>query len=120
MSKGQKATAILPLLLRPAPYPLILDQPEDDLDNRFIFETLVEKLKELKSERQLIFVTHNANIPVIGDADRVLAMSMSSPEQAELIGAGSVEEMREPIIELLEGGRSAFEFRSRTYGLPDD
>lgn len=119
MSKGQKATAILPLLLRPAPYPLILDQPEDDLDNRFIFETLVEKLKELKSERQLIFVTHNANIPVIGDADRVLAMSMSSPEQAELIGAGSVEEMREPIIELLEGGRSAFEFRSRTYGLPD-
>lgn len=118
MSKGQKATAILPLLLRPAPYPMILDQPEDDLDNRFIFETLVAKIKELKAERQLIFVTHNANIPVIGDADRVLTMGMNSPEQAEL-AAGNVEEMREPIIELLEGGRSAFELRGKTYGLPD-
>jgi predicted ATPase len=120
LSKGQKATAMLPLLLRPAPYPLILDQPEDDLDNRFIFETLVEKIKELKAERQLIFVTHNANIPVIGDAELVLAMEMRSPDQAELTGAGDVEQMREPIIELLEGGRDAFGLRSRTYGVPPD
>lgn len=119
MSKGQQATAILPLLLRPAAYPLVLDQPEDDLDNRFIFKTLVEKIKDLKSERQLIFVTHNANIPVIGDAERVLVMGMSGPEQAESIGAGSVEDMRDPIIELLEGGRSAFELRSKSYGLSD-
>jgi predicted ATPase len=119
LSKGQKATAMLPLLLRPAPYPLILDQPEDDLDNRFIFETLVEKIKELKAERQLIFVTHNANIPVVGDAELVLAMGMHNPDRAELTGAGDVEQMREPIIELLEGGRDAFELRSRTYGVPD-
>lgn len=119
LSKGQKATAMLPLLLRPAPYPLILDQPEDDLDNRFIFETLVQTIKELKKERQLIFVTHNANIPVIGDAELVLAMGMRSPDQAELSDTGDVEQMREPIIELLEGGRDAFVLRSRTYGVPD-
>jgi AAA domain, putative AbiEii toxin, Type IV TA system len=119
LSKGQKATAMLPLLLRPAPYPLILDQPEDDLDNRFIFETLVETIKELKEERQLIFVTHNANIPVVGDAELVLAMEMCRPDQAELTGSGDVEEMREPIIELLEGGRDAFSLRSRTYGVSE-
>jgi predicted ATPase len=106
LSKGQKATAMLPLLLRPAPYPLILDQPEDDLDNT---------IRDLKEERQLIFVTHNANIPVIGEAERVIAMAMKTPEQAELAGTGDVEQMREPIIELLEGGRKAFELRRRTY-----
>jgi predicted ATPase len=115
LSKGQKATAMLPLLLRPAPYPLILDQPEDDLDNRFIVETLVDTIRDLKQERQLIFVTHNANIPVIGEAERVIAMAMKTPEQAELAGTGDVEQMREPIIELLEGGRKAFELRRRTY-----
>jgi predicted ATPase len=119
MSKGQKATAILPLLLRPASYPLILDQPEDDLDNRFIFRTLVKKIKDLKNERQLIFVTHNANIPVIGDADRIFAMGMKSPEEAELLDVGDVDEMREYVIDLLEGGRDAFELRSQTYGLDE-
>ncbi len=119
LSKGQKATAMLPLLLRPAPYPLILDQPEDDLDNRFIYDTLIEGIKELKAERQLIFVTHNANIPVIGDAESVMAMGMRSPERAELVGTGDVEEMRESIIELLEGGREAFELRRQTYELPN-
>lgn len=119
LSKGQKATAMLPLLLRSAEYPLILDQPEDDLDNRFIVQTLVETIKELKTERQLIFVTHNANIPVIGDADRVIAMGMSTPDRAELTRVGNVTEMREPIIELLEGGRQAFALRSESYGLPD-
>ena len=116
MSKGQQATAILPLVLRAAPYPLILDQPEDDLDNHFIFETLVEEIEKLKRERQLIFVTHNANIPVVGDAERVFVMTMDGPEHATLAGEGTVDEMREEIVDLLEGGRDAFELRSRKYG----
>lgn len=119
MSKGQKATAILPLLLRPAGYPLVLDQPEDDLDNRFIFDTLVKKLQELKWARQLIFVTHNANIPVIGNAERVFVMTMDGPTHAQLEGVGTVDEMREQIVSLLEGGREAFELRSQTYGFSD-
>jgi hypothetical protein len=117
MSKGQKATAILPLLLREAEYPLILDQPEDDLDNRFIFEYMVEQIKALKETRQLIFVTHNANIPVIGEADRVIAMGMEGPSLAEITAAGKVDEMRDPIVELLEGGEEAFERRSQVYRL---
>jgi ATPase subunit of ABC transporter with duplicated ATPase domains len=64
LSEGQKATALLPLILRSAPYPLLFDQPEDDLDNSFIYKSLIKAVRELKCERQLIFVTHNANIPV--------------------------------------------------------
>jgi len=116
MSKGQKATAILPLLLRDAEYPLVLDQPEDDLDNRFIYETLVTKISALKTKRQLIFVTHNANIPVIGEAEKVFVMTMSDPNQAALLGVGSVDQMQDQIVLLLEGGRRAFELRSETYG----
>ncbi len=119
MSKGQKATALLPLLLRPAPYPLVLDQPEDDLDNRFIYETLIEKIKALKQERQLIFVTHNANIPVIGDAERVLVMSMKNADRAAIEAAGDVEETSDHIVSILEGGRRAFELRGEIYDFPD-
>ena len=65
LSKGQRATALLPIILRPLPYPLLFDQPEDDLDNNFVFKSLIATLRQLKSKRQLIFVTHNANIPVL-------------------------------------------------------
>ena len=117
MSKGQKATAILPLLLRTAPYPLILDQPEDDLDNRFVYGTLVKTIERLKGERQLIFVTHNANIPVIGDAERVFVMTMAGQDRAVIEKSGSVPEVKDEILSLLEGGKEAFERRGDTYGL---
>lgn len=117
MSNGERATAILPLLLRDADYPLILDQPEDDLDNRFVYETLVQTVRSLKARRQLIFATHNANIPVIGEAERVFVMGMSGPEVAELRGEGSVDDVRDSVINLLEGGRQAFALRSKTYGI---
>jgi DNA repair ATPase RecN len=117
MSKGQKATAILPLLLRSASYPLVLDQPEDDLDNRFIYDTLVTSVACLKHERQLIFVTHNANIPVIGDAGRIFVMSMTDQDHAVVTMQGTVDEVRGEILSLLEGGETAFTIRSETYGL---
>lgn len=117
MSKGQKATAILPLLLRSADYPLVLDQPEDDLDNRFIYRTLVERVRALKQERQLIFVTHNANIPVVGDAERVFVMEMDRDHAK--VNAGDVDDMRTSIVDLLEGGEKAFKRRGATYGYSD-
>jgi ATPase subunit of ABC transporter with duplicated ATPase domains len=116
LSKGQMATALLPLILRPAPYPLVFDQPEDDLDNRFVFETLVERVRQLKTERQLIFVTHNANIPVLGEADRVIVMSMDGPNKAAPPAAGGVDEVKDAIIGILEGGVDAFNRRQRRYG----
>jgi ATPase subunit of ABC transporter with duplicated ATPase domains len=115
LSKGQMATALLPLILRPAAYPLIFDQPEDDLDNRFIYKTLVELIRRLKHERQLIFVTHNANIPVLGNADTVIVMKMETPMKAATPVTGSVDEVKEDILTLLEGGKDAFRLRHQKY-----
>lgn len=115
LSKGQMATALLPLILRSAPYPLIFDQPEDDLDNSFIYETLVSQLKELKESRQLIFVTHNANIPVLGESDAVVVMEMDTPRSARAPSSGSVDDMKEHIVRLLEGGIEAFRCRQVRY-----
>ena len=116
LSKGQRATALLPIILRPLPYPLLFDQPEDDLDNRFIFKSLIEAIRQLKSERQLIFVTHNANIPVLGAADSIVVMSMKSPTKASPPSIGNVDNQKEEILDLLEGGAEAFEKRERYYG----
>lgn len=115
LSKGQMATALLPLILRPAPYPLIFDQPEDDLDNSFIFKTLVEQIQLLKKDRQLIFVTHNANIPVLGEADSVVVMEMATPCQAKPPLVGSVDTTKFHILDLLEGGSDAFRRRQQKY-----
>ena len=116
LSKGQRATALLPIILRPLPYPLLFDQPEDDLDNRFVFTSLIETIRELKSRRQLIFVTHNANIPVLGEAERVVVMSMRSPKSAAPAVTGNVDSRKREILNLLEGGAEAFARRERYYG----
>jgi len=115
LSRGQMATALLPLILRGAEFPLVFDQPEDDLDNRFIFDELVARVRGLKQTRQLVFVTHNANIPVLGDADRVIAMSMATARLAAEPEAGTVDEMRQPILDILEGGAVAFQERRKRY-----
>ena len=75
LSTGQKATAVLLLLLLESGAPLIVDQPEDDLDNRFITEGIVPRMREEKQRRQFIFSTHNANIPVLGDAELIVGLS---------------------------------------------
>jgi hypothetical protein len=69
LSQGQKCTALLPLLLSRRDMPLLIDQPEDNLDNHFIYETVVDAVRRLRDVRQMIFITHNANIPVLGEAD---------------------------------------------------
>ena len=114
LSRGQKCTALLPILLARRDSPLIIDQPEDNLDNHFIFETVVNAVQRLKKRRQMIFITHNANIPVLADADLVLVMN-SDGRIGVIEKSGSVDECREQIIELLEGGRRAFELRSKRY-----
>lgn len=114
-STGQKCTAILPLLLLEGEAPLIIDQPEDNLDNAFVFDTVVQSILRVKPSRQLILVTHNPNIPVLGEAERVFVMA-SSGTAAEVIAAGSVDEMRDHIERLLEGGADAFQRRMKRYG----
>ena len=123
LSAGQKATAVLLLLLLESSAPLIVDQPEDDLDNRFITEGVVPRMREEKQRRQFIFSTHNANIPVLGDAELILGLSATGEAdggQARIAPehAGSIDsqQVRELVEELLEGGRDAFETRRRKYG----
>lgn len=116
LSNGQKATALLPLILREAEYPLIFDQPEDDLDNRFIFNSLVKTILELKEKRQIIFVTHNANIPVLGEAENIVVMKMDSPTKAAPADQGDVNTRQQEIVDLLEGGKDAFRERQKRYG----
>ncbi len=123
LSTGQKATAVLLLLLLESDAPLVVDQPEDDLDNRFITEGIVPRMRHGKRRRQFLFSTHNANIPVLGDAELILGLSAAGeagagnativPEHMGSIDAGPVRKLVE---ELLEGGEDAFERRRRKYG----
>ena len=115
LSTGQKCTSILPILLLESERPLLIDQPEDNLDNAFIYETVVRRLLEVKRNRQILFVTHNPNIPVLGDAGRVIVMN-SSGRHATAASAGSVDEVKGEIERILEGGADAFEERKRRYG----
>jgi ABC-type glutathione transport system ATPase component len=114
LSRGQKCTALLPLLLARTDNPLIIDQPEDNLDNHFIYETVVNSIQRLKGKRQMIFITHNANIPVLADAELVIVMN-SDGKIGYVEKSGSVDECRDEIVDLLEGGREAFELRRERY-----
>ena len=123
LSTGQKATAVLLLLLLESAAPLVVDQPEDDLDNRFITEGVVPRMREEKRRRQFLFATHNANIPVLGDAELILGLSASGEAESgnaravpEHMGSIDARPVRELIQELLEGGEDAFERRRRKYG----
>ncbi len=123
LSTGQKATAVLLLLLLESDAPLIVDQPEDDLDNRFITEGIVPRMRAEKRQRQFIFSTHNANIPVLGDAELILGLTAggrAGPGRAciasEHRGSIDNQSVRELVEDILEGGRDAFETRRLKYG----
>ena len=115
LSTGQRCTAILPILLRQSDRPLLIDQPEDNLDNAFVFEAVVSAIRTVKQRRQIIFVTHNPNIPVLGDAERVFVFE-SDGQQAGVRQFGTVEECKVSIERILEGGPAAFIERMKRYG----
>ena len=123
LSKGQKATAVLLLLLLDSEAPLIVDQPEDDLDNRFITDGVVPRMRDGKRRRQFIFSTHNANIPVLGDAELILGLTAAGEAEKgkaairpEHVGSIDTRRVRELVEEILEGGKDAFETRRLKYG----
>ncbi len=123
LSTGQKATAVLLLLLLDSESPLVVDQPEDDLDNRFITEGVVPRMREEKQRRQFLFSTHNANIPVLGDAELIVGLSPAGDAEFgsaciafEHMGSIDAKPVRELVSELLEGGKEAFERRRQKYG----
>jgi hypothetical protein len=119
LSKGQKATALLLLLLGAAQGTLIIDQPEDDLDNRFIYEGVVKRLRQLKGVRQVIVATHNANVPVLGDAELLVVLDGDGEHGYPVQdGVGSLDDpsIRRLVEDVLEGGQAAFTARQHLYG----
>jgi DNA repair ATPase RecN len=115
-SAGQKTSAILTYILSREKNPLILDQPEDDLDNELIYNLIVKSLKNSKNKRQIIVVTHNANIPVNGDSEYIVVMDSTSKEVKQLV-ADSIddEEIVKSICNIMEGGKPAFDLRNKKY-----
>lgn len=121
VSPGQRATAMLSLVLATGDEPIVIDQPEDDLDNSYIYEQVVQLLSRVSDRRQIIVATHNANIPVLGDAEFVLALTASVDHGAVLASGG----LDEPSVanrarQILEGGEEAFRARARRYGTGED
>ena len=113
-SAGQRSAAMLAFLLAHGEEPLVLDQPEDDLDNYLIYDLVVRQIRENKLRRQIIVVTHNPNIVVNGDADMLHALDFRVG-QCRVIQSGSLQEesIREEVCRIMEGGREAFERRYR-------
>ena len=118
LSDGQKHTILLTIaMLAESNLPLIIDQPEDDLDNAFIFSSVVTTLRSIKERRQVILVTHNANIAVLGDSELLCPMKRSG-DTGVILDRGSIDrqETKKAVQEILEGGELAFRRRKEIYG----
>ena len=136
MSEGNKSFVLLELIIQLGnnEFPILIDQPEDDLDNRSVYEGLVKFLKNKKKERQIIVATHNANIVVGADAENIIvanqngvgtenynkrqfdykngALENQTKDSNGILGKRTIQEH---ICEILEGGKQAFERRKRKY-----
>jgi len=122
LSPGEQSAALLTVALLTRTMPLILDQPEDELGYSYVVHLVVPKVLSAKASRQLLVVTHNANIPVLGDADHVIRMENRPGEpkgRACVIDqAGCFEDPKVTAALLdLEGGAQAFQFRNHRYAL---
>ncbi|MEK7398599.1 MAG: AAA family ATPase, partial [Candidatus Poribacteria bacterium] len=119
LSPGQRSSAMLPLILLVDDVPLVIDQPEDNLDNRLVGKMLVNLLADLKEKRQIIVATHNPNIVVSGDAEQVIVLDALSDSKGNCAQTGSIDEKEiiKSVIDLMEGGKEAFLIRERRYGL---
>ena len=117
LSPGGRSSAMLPLIAMSDSAPLIIDQPEDNLDNRMVGVTLSSILAELKERRQIIVTTHNPNIVVGGDAEQVVVLEAPSVDEAKVELTGSIDddEVIDAVIRIMEGGKEAFEARERRY-----
>lgn len=118
LSDGQKHTIMLTIaMLAESNVPLVIDQPEDDLDNAFIFSAVVRVLRTIKERRQVILVTHNANIAVLGDAELLLPMHRKG-DGACAFDRGSIDRAgtKKAVLSILEGGNIAFRRRQEIYG----
>jgi len=117
MSFGERCGTLVELILLSGDHPLIIDQPEDHLDAKFVAEKVVTLVREQKVNRQIIICSHNANIVVLGDSELIIALSVNNENMVNVL-QGSLEnvEVRKTIYDVLEGGQTAFRKRERKYG----
>lgn len=118
LSLGQQQSVLLALMLSSrSTAPLIIDQPEDNLDGQFIYNTLVPVLRRAKERRQVIVVTHNANIAVLGDAEQIVVLRGTN-ERGIIVSRGSIDDAgtRDAACTILEGAKEAFRRRAQMYG----
>jgi energy-coupling factor transporter ATP-binding protein EcfA2 len=116
-SIGLKSTAVLSLLLAAKDQPLIIDQPEDDLDNHYVYTVVVNLLRKSKFLRQIIIATHNANIPVNGDAESIAAFEVvNRMGRLKLLGSIDRPDVKEEVSMIMEGSAEAFRLRRDRYG----
>ncbi len=118
-SLGQRSTAILSLVLSSGHQPLIVDQPEDDLDNKYIYDVVVDLLRHRKFSRQIVVATHNANIPVNGDAELIVALEVPLDQRTgSLAACGSIDndKVKDQVSTIMEGSAQAFRLRRERYG----
>jgi hypothetical protein len=117
LSPGQRCSAILPILLLTGDSPLLIDQPEDNLDNRLIRQVIVNILATMKLRRQVIVATHNPNLPVLGDAEQTIILRAVREKACELQAYGNLDSSQVVtyITDIMEGGREAFQYRQTIY-----
>ncbi len=115
-SAGQRAAAMLAFLLAHGNEPLVLDQPEDDLDNHLIYGLVVQQIRSNKLRRQLIIVTHNPNIVVNGDAELIHVLDFNHQCHVKQTGSLQDKAMRSEVCQVMEGGEEAFERRYQRLG----
>ena len=117
LSTGQRCSALLPILLLTGTNPLLIDQPEDNLDNRLIRQVIVNILGSIKLRRQVIIATHNPNLPVLGDAEETIVLAATDERKGELRTIGDLDDYQvvKNITDIMEGGREAFQYRQSVY-----
>ena len=117
MSPGKKSFVLLRLLvdLDNSKCPILIDQPEDDLDNQTIYDDVIKLIRELKPATQFILATHNANIPVLGDAEQVIACEYHDNQIVLVTGSIDCADVQQRIVSIMEGGAEAFEKRKQVY-----
>lgn len=116
LSVGQRCTVILPIILQNENQVVILDQPEDHIDNAFIAETLIPAIKKCSNTGQLIIITHNANIPVLGEADNIIHLESDGRRgYIKEVGGLNNKNISNTISKIMEGGKDAFNIRAGFY-----
>jgi ABC-type cobalamin/Fe3+-siderophores transport system ATPase subunit len=116
LSEGQRNTALLSLILAEGQGPIVIDQPEDELDSNYIFSDLVPLLRHTKNGRQLILATHNANLPVNADAELIYAFDAQAGRGTNRAEGGlDRTSVTKAVLDIMEGTERAFKQRSEKY-----